>query len=610
MMLRTGRIIVALISLAVAGAGCTDPDPASDASDGQTDVSNDVADPTGDAVQDVELADDSDVTDLGADTADTSDVADDDGEAPPTPCTSSVECDEALSPLPACVRAQCGADGICTTTPRPDLTPCDDGNDCTTGDKCAAGLCEGGFNTCACTDDAGCSHLDDGNKCNGLWTCSTGTCAFDPTTVVDCGSGDSCSTGSCNPATGACSTVPATDGTACDDASVCTTFDTCQGGTCTGAAPLDCGQAPQCQTNTCDPVTGCGLANVDGGGCDDGDACTAADLCTGGVCTGEAITCLASGPCLSATCDPAVGCSEAPLTDGTTCDDDNPCTDNDACSGGTCDGAPGCSCTTVNDCPEVPDKCLVFACTGGFCEPEPPVVCNQNPNPCVRAECKPATGQCGLVELSNGALCDAGPCLVGGKCIDAVCEAAPKDCSDGNDCTVDSCDDDQGCLSTPEVGLACEDGDPCTSGDACDDAAQCASGDPNTCNDGDMCTADSCIAGVGCQNVDASDCDDGDLCTTDLCSPTAGCVHNPKICFGQAVGCSIPQCSPATGDCDTAPAPQGFTCDDDDACTQNESCTSGNCVGEAVNCDDGNACTADSCDSAAGCQHAPIPNCP
>jgi len=73
-------------------------------------------------------------------------------------------------------------------------------------------------------------------------------------------------------------------------------------------------------------------------------------------------------------------------------------------------------------------------------------------------------------------------------------------------------------------------------------------------------------------------CDDDNQCTTDGCDVDTGC-------FNEAF---------------TGP------CDDGDACTTGDDCSSGICEGEQVDCEDGNPCTADSCHPAAGCQHVPI----
>ena len=54
--------------------------------------------------------------------------------------------------------------------------------------------------------------------------------------------------------------------------------------------------------------------------------------------------------------------------------------------------------------------------------------------------------------------------------------------------------------------------------------------------------------------------------------------------------------------CATVPVLNGTSCDDEDACTENDQCTMGECSGDEITCDDGNECTADSCDPDAGCQ--------
>ena len=58
------------------------------------------------------------------------------------------------------------------------------------------------------------------------------------------------------------------------------------------------------------------------------------------------------------------------------------------------------------------------------------------------------------------------------------------------------------------------------------------------------------------------------------------------------------------GLCDAKVAPQGTHCDDDNACTIDDSCQGpGLCAGMPVNCDDGNPCTLDVCNPLSGCQH-------
>src|SRR5262249_27419805 len=77
-------------------------------------------------------------------------------------------------------------------------------------------------------------------------------------------------------------------------------------------------------------------------------------------------------------------------------------------------------------------------------------------------------------------------------------------------------------------------------------------------------------------------CDDGNVCTTDSCEFLAGCVYTNNS-------------SP---------------CDDNDACTKNESCENGICSGgQHIDCDDGNSCTDDTCVRDQGCQHIPNHSC-
>jgi hypothetical protein len=69
-------------------------------------------------------------------------------------------------------------------------------------------------------------------------------------------------------------------------------------------------------------------------------------------------------------------------------------------------------------------------------------------------------------------------------------------------------------------------------------------------------------------------------------------------------------CDPASGACSNPTAPNGTACNDSNACTTNDVCTSGACVGgPALSCDDNNSCTTDTCDPASGCVHTPIPGC-
>jgi len=94
-------------------------------------------------------------------------------------------------------------------------------------------------------------------------------------------------------------------------------------------------------------------------------------------------------------------------------------------------------------------------------------------------------------------------------------------CDDGNVCTIDSCNPVLGCANDP---VDCDDGNVCTI-NSCDPDSGCAN-DPVDCDDGDACTIDSCDQVSGCDNTIPVDCDDGNLCTIDTCEPlVAGCTY-------------------------------------------------------------------------------------
>src|SRR5207253_1515229 len=147
------------------------------------------------------------------------------------------------------------------------------------------------------------------------------------TNPVVCAAADQCRVaGTCDPATGTCSTPAKPDGATCDDGNACTRTDTCQAGTCTGTNPVVCAATDQCHVaGTCDPATGTcsNPAKPDGASCDDGNACTRTDTCQAATSTGtNPVVCAAADQCHAAgTCDPATGtCSNPAKPNGATCD--------------------------------------------------------------------------------------------------------------------------------------------------------------------------------------------------------------------------------------------------------------------------------------------------
>ena len=170
------------------------------------------------------------------------------------------------------------------------------------------------------------------------------------------------------------------------------------------------------------------------------------------------------------------------------------------------------------------------------------------------------------------------PCL---ECVTAV-EATDwtadnlNSCDDGDPCTEDDgCHGGQ-CLGKPI--LCPQDDNPCTSL-ICDDG-QCTSTNlDQDCDDGDPCTLDDICKQGSCTGQGKMDCNDENDCTDDSCIPGAGCMH----------------------------ASNSKPCDNGNPCTVGDSCAGGACQHgpDSPDCNDDSPCTDDSCHPVTGCSHFP-----
>lgn len=155
-------------------------------------------------------------------------------------------------------------------------------------------------------------------------------------------------------------------------------------------------------------------------------------------------------------------------------------------------------------------------------------------------------------------------------------------CDDGNICTSDSCEDGV-CVHTPgNEGNRCDDGSGCS--DAICQAGACveqsrqdngtACDDQSACTEGDHCEEGACVG----DSIEAQ-CDDGNECTDDSCDPSVGCINQNNAA----------------------------ACDDGDGCTVDDQCQDGACApGEPKECGDDNSCTEDRCENGA-CINDPDP---
>ena len=155
---------------------------------------------------------------------------------------------------------------------------------------------------------------------------------------------------------------------------------------------------------------------------------------------------------------------------------------------------------------------------------------------------------------------------------------AIPDCEDGNGCTVDSFDRSLGLCTHDAERLPCDDFNDCTVSDFCVDG-MCL-GEGTSCDDGNVCTEDLCDPQQGCINRLRSNCDDDNPCTVDSCDPVSGCFHRPAedgtVCGESEVCTLVAAC--VSGECRrTSFIPDGTECDDGDPCS-NSACLQGTCT--------------------------------
>jgi len=209
-------------------------------------------------------------------------------------CTTADRCDE----LGICggIPVVCDDGNICTTDScDPELgcvyqhnqNNCDDGNGCTSADKCIGGICTGEVtDACDCDWDEDCEGFDDGNLCNGQVKCMFDECNVSSLTVIDCDTSEdtACVRTLCQPETGACETKVLGDGRPCDDGDLCSIGDICLQGICTSSAPRSCDDDNPCTIDTCAADKGCLHEFSAAWPCDDGSDCTVGDFCAYGAC--------------------------------------------------------------------------------------------------------------------------------------------------------------------------------------------------------------------------------------------------------------------------------------------------------------------------------------
>jgi RHS repeat-associated protein len=391
-------------------------------------------------------------------------------------CTSDA-CDpvNGVVHLPVATGVSCETDGdACNGVSR-----CDGAGACATGtaptsddnNPCTVDSCDPETGVQHTPRPAGSSCDADANVCNGDAQCNaSAACVAGVPPVVD--DGNPCTTDTCNPSSGVAH-QPVANGTACTDGSACTTGDSCQAGACVAGAAIVCTALDQCHdAGTCNPQTGaCStVAKPDGAVCNDGNACTLTDVCASGACTGTtSVVCAAQDAChVAGSCNPATGMCSNPLApSGTACDDSTVCNGRELCHSGDCIASTAPLLDDTNPC--TVDACDPMigvthtavtegtscadgnACNGaelcgatGACQPGTPVNTDSG-NDCTVGVCDPATGVVTFVPGEAGApcfadLCSQGACTAAGECL----PTGESGLDDGDPCTLEWCDPEQG----------------------------------------------------------------------------------------------------------------------------------------------------------------------
>ena len=288
-------------------------------------------------------------------------------------------CFNAASHDPCAPRICDTSSGGCRSIIDPVLCPgcesdagCENDNPCVNVSchACSGSSCPPGFpGRCEASplDSASCS---DGNLCTQGDTCQAGICTAGPAKACD--DGITCTMPSCSPETGAC-TFTAKD-SLCDDGEECTE-DICS--VELGGCSVNLGDACDCETEDDCP--------------DDLNPCTS-NVCVAGSCVSQPkaddAICELSGsnPCIiGATCDGQGACTATTFEPGgTACDDGDPCTAKDSCAGvgGLCEGVPPVELCNGqdDDCDDKVDE--DFTTVGDACDGDDGDACKEGTNVC------------------------------------------------------------------------------------------------------------------------------------------------------------------------------------------------------------------------------------
>ncbi|MBL8785139.1 MAG: hypothetical protein JNJ59_09580 [Deltaproteobacteria bacterium] len=324
-----------------------------------------------------------DLTCVGrATTCDDQDPCTDDRCEPGVGCTASPSLDRPCDDRDACTdddRCRLDPDGPPESAPtascRGVAVTCDDDDPCTV-DAC---------DPSAPTSAEACSHTtvrdlvcDDGDACTTSDRCREGRCQG---VAITCTDQNPCTADRCDPALG-CASTPVADLVACDDGDACTAFDRCRQGVCRGLGAA------------CDDSLDCTLDRCESGACRHLPAPGTCLTSTGCIAVGERP---ADAPCM--VCEATDRLVPDPALEGQACADDGLSCTEDRCQDGRCRHVD-----RPDQCHDADGRCVsagedlttCLVCQGGgVVTPAPAGSFCGGPPECAVGTCG-ATGRCNL----------------------------------------------------------------------------------------------------------------------------------------------------------------------------------------------------------------------
>jgi hypothetical protein len=220
--------------------------------------------------------------------------------------------------------------------------------------------------------------------------------------------------------------------------------------------------------------------------------------------------------------------------------------------------------------------------------------CDDN-NPCTVDTCEGTFSTCLHVAGNAGTTCrvSAGPCDVAETCTGSSINCPADGFANTGTCrnSSDLCDVAETCDGT---------GPSCPADGIKASGVVCRSSSGAQCDIAEVCDGVSKTCPADGTQPNDTPCDDNNACTSgDKCT-SGSCAGTPIVC-NDGNPCTTDSCDPASGCVHT---PNNDPCNDNDACTTNDTCSGGSCVGGAApNCNDANVCTTDNCNPASGCTH-------